>query len=123
MEKNNVRNNLNNESNQIVNIGKISEFLKRNGAVVQEIAGKLRALMDAKEENSATLASLLAEQKARIAQEEARLQAEKEKAEAIKLATVAPIIEEPIVEEVQEVEEVVEEPKKEEVVEQIEAPK
>ncbi len=123
MEKNNVRNNLNNESNQIVNIGKISEFLKRNGAVVQEIAGKLRVLMDAKEENSATLASLLAEQKARIAQEEARLQAEKEKAEAIKLATVAPIIEEPIVEEVQEVEEVVEEPKKEEVVEQIEAPK
>ena len=107
MEKNNVRNNLNNEANQIANIGKINDFVKRNSAVVQEITAKLRALMDAKEENNAILASLYAEQKAREAQEEARLQAEKEKAEAIKLATSAPIIEEPIQEEVKE--EVVEE--------------
>ncbi|MBO5773429.1 MAG: hypothetical protein J6R44_01215, partial [Clostridia bacterium] len=102
MEKNNVRNNLNNEANQIANIGKINDFVKRNSAVVQEITAKLRALMDAKEENSAILASLYAEQKAREAQEEARLQAEREKAEAIKLATTTPIIEEPIQEEVKE---------------------
>ena len=141
MEKNNVRNNLNNETTQIVNISKIGEFVKRNSAVVQEIATKLRSLMDAKEDNGAILASLIAEQKAREAQEEARLQAEREKAEAIRLATESFVIEEPVVQEeaveeskqeevedvVQEVEEIVEEEsKKEEVVEQpkkVELPK
>ena len=141
MEKNNVRNNLNNETTQIVNISKIGEFVKRNSAVVQEIAAKLRSLMDAKEDNGAILASLIAEQKAREAQEEARLQAEREKAEAIRLATESFVIEEPVVQEeaveeskqeevedvVQEVEEIVEEEsKKEEVVEQpkkVELPK
>ena len=95
MKENNVRNNLNNETNQIVNINKISEYVKRNYGIMQIMAEKMRALNDAKELNREKKVALVKELEERKALEEARLKLEREKAEAIKQATTAPIIEVP----------------------------
>ena len=115
--KDNVRN-LNNESNQIVNINKIGEYVKRNYGILQQISEKLRSLNEARELNHEKRVALLKELEERRAHEEARLKEEREKAEAIKQATVAPIIEAPEIVEVEEEAVVENEPVEAEVIEE-----
>ena len=98
MKNDNVRN-LNTEANQLANINKINEYLKRNYSVLQQISDKLRSLNDIREQNREKRIILQNAEEERKALEEARLKLEREKAEAIKQATAAPIIEEPEVKE------------------------
>ena len=107
MKNDNVRN-LNTEANQLANINKINEYLKRNYSVLQQISDKLRSLNDIREQNREKKIILQNAEEERKALEEARLKQEREKAEAIKQATAGPIIEEPEVKE-EVVEEVISE--------------
>ncbi len=96
----NLRNNFNNES--MNNIRKIDDFLKRNQASISHlIAERKRAIDDVKQELKSKKLEWMKELEERKALEEARLKQEREIAEAIKAATVQPIIDEPI-EEVEE---------------------
>ena len=112
MEKNNnVRSNPNNDTNQIVNIRLIGEYLKRNGNSLQLVKERLLALKEMQAVNREKREQLVKEMEERKALEELRLKQEREKAEAIKQATAAPIIEE----KQEEVQEEVEIPVEEEV--------
>ena len=121
--KENVRNLNTSDQNQIININRIGEYLRINAGILQQISEKLRLLNDAKEQNREKKALFLKEIEEKKAREEARLREEMEKADAIKKATAAPIMEEPVVtapqEEVVEVEPEVTETIVEEKVEEV----